>query len=360
VHLPAVYKLARRRAAPDSKPVLFAPKVIERQLGLKALDVTPERKAAAADYARRARSAGFARQNETQVRNIFFEQVLGKVLGYTTYDETFTLGFERKVRGGAVDVALGYFSETKGDVFVAPLEMKGPQSVDLDAIMPGRGKSPVQQAWEYAIDAPGVKWVMVSNCLELRLYGFGRGRDAYEIFDLTRLDEDAQLNRMLLLLEAHRFLGGETEALLRETDSAYKQVTGELYSQYSALRNRVFEFLVNSADGPQLQRADAVESSQKLLDRVLFVAFAGGTGLLPSKLLAQAASAQNAFNPVPVWQNFQSLFRAVDGGNEKLNITGYNGGLFADDPVLDRLAIPDPLAKDIAELGGWISAAKCR
>ena len=59
-----------------------------------------------------------------------------------------------------------------------------PTTSDLDAIMPGRGYSPVQQAWNYAIDAPGCRWVLVSNCVEIRLYGFGRGRDAYELFDL--------------------------------------------------------------------------------------------------------------------------------------------------------------------------------
>lgn len=352
VHLPVGARGARRRAAPAQRLPLFAPKVIDKHLKLKAVDLTRERIEAAADYAMRARSAGFARRKETEVRQLFYQQVLGQVLGYTQYhpEETFTLGFERAIRGGAVDAALGRFSDAKGDEFLAPLEMKGPQSFDLDAIMPGRGKSPVQQAWEYAVDAPGVKWVMVSNCVELRLYGFGRGRDVFESFDLTRLDEEKQLERFVLLLEAHRFLDGATESMLRDTDAAYRDVSNELYVQYSGLRNQVYQFLVNVE---KVGRGGAVELSQKLLDRVLFVAFAGGTGLLPAKLLEQAASAQNAFNPVPVWQNFQQLFQAVDGGNPRLNITGYNGGLFANDPTLDRIVLPDPLAKDIAELGKW-------
>ncbi|MHB1111313.1 MAG: Eco57I restriction-modification methylase domain-containing protein, partial [Devosia sp.] len=333
-----------------------SPKVVAKQLGLVALDLDEQRVATAADYARLARSAGFVKQKETSVRQIFFEQVLGNLLGYTKYDSEapFTLGFERRIRNGSVDVALGRFSDAEADVLVAPLEMKGPSTVDLDAIMPGRGKSPVQQAWEYAMDAPGVKWVMVSNCVELRLYGFGRGRDVYETFDLTRLDEKAELQRILLLLEARRFLGGDTEALLRETDSAYRDVSNDLYLQYSGLRNRVFQFLVDSADGPKLRRAIAVELSQKLLDRVLFVAFAGGTGLLPPKLLERAATSRNDFQPAPVWSNFLALFRHVDkGSGPPLDIDGYNGGLFADDAVLDRIVLPDPLAREIADLGRW-------
>lgn len=354
VHLPKGTN-GRRRAAPEAAR-LVSPKVIAKQLGLVALDLDRERVEAASDYARRARSAGFVKQKETSVRQLFFEQVLGKVLGYSQYDPDthFTLGFERRIRNGSVDVALGLFSDVEGDVVVAPLEMKGPSTFDLDAIMPGRGKSPVQQAWEYAIDAPGVKWVLVSNCLELRLYGFGRGRDVYETFDLTRLDEKAQLERIVLLLEARRFLGGDTEALLRDTDSAYRDVSNELYLQYSELRGRVFRFFVDAAGGPKLARAAAVEASQKLLDRMLFVAFAGGTGLLPPKLLERAATSRNDFQPAPVWTNFLALFRHVDkGSGPPLEINGYNGGLFADDPVLDRVVLPDPLARDVAELGKW-------
>jgi hypothetical protein len=59
--------------------------------------------------------------------------------------------------------------------------------------MPGLGKTPVQQAWEYADDARGAKWVLVSNCIEIRLYGYGRGREAYEVFDASRLDERDEL-----------------------------------------------------------------------------------------------------------------------------------------------------------------------
>ena len=41
--------------------------------------------------------------------------------------------------------------------------------------MPGRAKTPVQQAWEYANDAPGAKWVLVSNCSEIDSTAMGAG-----------------------------------------------------------------------------------------------------------------------------------------------------------------------------------------
>jgi hypothetical protein len=348
---------AKRRAASQTvRTPLFAAKVVGKALGLAALNPTNEQLAAAKDYARRARSAGFGKQKETRVRQLFYEQVLGKILGYTQYDpdRSYTLGFERPIRSGSVDVALGRFSDAGDDTIAAPFEMKGPETLDLDAIMPGRGISPVQQAWGYAVDAPGVQWVLVSNCLEIRLYRFGRGRDTYEKFELTRLDDLDEHRRLLLVLDAKRFLGGETEALLAETDNVNRDVTNELYKDYKALRDRLIAYLIDAADGPRLKRRAAIEMAQKLLDRILFIAFGGGTNLLPPGLLERAAKEQNAFRPEPVWTNFQNLFRFVDrGSGPPLEIWAYNGGLFAPDEALDGLVLPDYLAADIAKLGQW-------
>src|SRR5690606_34759660 len=200
-----------------------------------------------------------------------------------------------------------------------PFEMKGPDTPDLDKIMPGRGISPVQQAWDYAADVPGAKWVLVSNCLEIRLYRFGRGRDTYERFDLSRLDEPEQLKRLLLILGARRSLGRVTEALLEESDAALTEVTDMLYAEYGRLRLDLIEFLAHSADGPRLNHVQAIETAQKLLDRVIFIAFASGNDMLPKKIFQRALANRNDFDPKPVWQNIHTLFRWVDGGNPSPN-----------------------------------------
>jgi hypothetical protein len=136
------------------------------------------------------------------------------VLGYTPYRaaETFTVATEEALGAGAVDTALGTFSSSERTI-LAPFELKGPGTDDLDAIMPGRNKSPVQQAWEYAIDAPGAKWVLVSNCAEIRLYAFCHGRELYETWDLGLLDDEAEHERLWLLMGAQNLLAGRTAAL---------------------------------------------------------------------------------------------------------------------------------------------------
>jgi hypothetical protein len=346
---------ARRGASVRTLRVpLFNHEVIVRARQRAAFAPSAVEVAAARTYAKKAGSPAFARQKETAVRNLFFEEVLGRVLGYTTYrDEGHTLAFEYPIRGGAVDAALGHFSPASSTVeFIAPVEVKGPKA-DLDAIPAGRGRSPVQQAWDYAIDIPGSRFVLVTNCVELRLYAFGRGRDAYEIFDLSKLDDADEHARLWLILHADRLLGGGTEALLRETDQAAKAITNDFYAGYKRLRDQVFAFLQSSADGPKLAPGIAIEQAQKTLDRILFIAFAQRTDLLPDGLLKRTAEAANPFAPKPIWDNFKGLFGYLNKGQFDLDITDFNGGLFAPDPIADALNLPEHLVKDLVQLGEW-------
>ncbi len=293
---------------------MFAYKVVEASRARLAFAPSEEETRLARDYARKAR-AGFGRAKETAVRSSFIHDILVGVLGYKALDpeRPYSLAEEEPVARGAVDVALGRFGATAREIH-APFELKGPTTHDLDAPMPGRGRSPVQQAWDYAADVKGARWVLVSNCLEIRLYGFGRGRETYETFDLGRLDEPEEHARLYLMLAADRLLEGRLDELLRETDSAYRDITDKLYKDYSGLRDRLIDYLVNAADGPHLTSLDAIEPAQKILDRILFIAFAQRTDLLPDRLLEDASKASNKFAPQPLWANFTALFRAVDRG----------------------------------------------
>jgi hypothetical protein len=188
----------RRSSLRSLRVPLFNYKVVQHARELAAFAPNDAQKKAAQDYARKIKNPKFLKQKETAVRPLFIQDILQTVLGYRPYDPDapYTLRHEESIRSGAVDVAIGEFNQANGkDELVAPFELKGPDTDDLDKIVPGRHRSPVQQAWDYAIDAPGSRWVLVSNCIEIRLYGFGRGRDAYESFDLTRLDEEEEQAR---------------------------------------------------------------------------------------------------------------------------------------------------------------------
>ena len=345
----------KRSALPNLRTPLFAYKVVDEAIGRASFAPDDDMLRSAKDYARKVR--GLPTAKETTFRPVFIDEVLVRILGYRRIDPDapYTLADEEALGAGALDTALGHFEAKGTRNIVAPFELKGPDTKDLDRIMPGRGKTPVQQAWEYANDAPGAKWVLVSNCVEIRLYGYGRGREAYEVFDLTRIDQPDELRRLWVLLAAPNFLGEQGERLLRETDAAYKDVTDKLYTEYHGLRERLIAFLADSADGPKLALGAAIEPAQKILDRILFIAFAQRRDLMRSDHLEKALVAANKYDarPQPVWGNSLGLFRHVDKGDFDLDIPPYNGGLFAADALIDSLLLPEYLVKDIAALGQW-------
>lgn len=312
----------------------------------------PEHKKLLHDWARTIRDKTIFGQKETELRGPFIQRFFVELLGYRSFGHgpDWTINDEKRTGVGSADTALGFF-DSNGKKVVAPVELKGPDTVDLDAIMPGRHKSPVQQVWEYAMDTPGCQFLLVSNMVEIRLYAVGHTRQVYERFDIIELaDSDAAYRRFRLLLAADHLLSGETAKLLHASAQAEKEITQKLYRDYKTWRINLLIALIQSTGKP----AEAlIEPVQKLLDRVLFVAFAEDRGLLPQKSLKQAWSHHDPYHPRPVWDNFKALFAAIDKGNAALGILPYNGGLFAPDPALDDLAVPDDACRMFAALGDY-------
>lgn len=335
-----------------SRHTLFNNRVLARISAASAIVPTAEQRAAAADWAQRARDPLIVKIKEEAIRSLFTERIVEQVLGYLPVHPSlpFTMAEEEPVGAGSVDRALGRFSPMKREI-LAPFELKGPKTKDLDAIMPGRAKSPVQQAWEYAIDAPGARWVMISNCVQLRLYAFGKGRMAYEYWNLAELDQPGELERLIFILSADNLLGNATSDLLLESDKAEKKVGDALYADYKATRDKLIEII--DQNNAELGRAKAIEHAQTLLDRALFVAFAEDTELLPRETLKRAFEAKNPFAPQPIWDNFRGLFASIDKGNTALNIPAYNGGLFAVNKSFDDMQVPDAACESLAKFGDY-------
>lgn len=282
--------------------------------------------------------------SETQNDSEFIQKILIEVLGYTGSGtgKSWSLAKNQPIGPGNVDVALGDFNSHFSKV-LAPFELKGAKTKDLDAIMPGRHKSPVQQAWEYAMDAKGAKWVLVSNYREIRLYAVGYGRKDYEQFFLDELHDCKKFARFLLILSAQNLLGGKTQQLLNESEKADKQITTQLYSDYKLLRVKLIDDISKSTDCKS--NLSAINNAQTILDRILFIAFAEDKGLLPSDTIRNAFETKNPYDPKPTWNNFKGLFYAVNHGSSNLRIPGYNGGLFKENDEIDGLKISDEVCE---------------
>ena len=328
---------------------LFHPKVIEKHL--KTVK-EPSQKHILTMLKWAENLAKGVYDSETQNDSEFIQRILIDLLGYTGSGsgDNWSLTKNLPLGKGNVDVALGSFSLTQASI-AAPFELKGASTKNLDSIMPGRNKTPIQQAWEYAMDAKGAKWVLVSNYREIRLYAIGFGRKDFEVFDLSVMAEAKNLSRMILLLSAKNLLGGLTLQLLKESEQKEKEITKELYQDYKKIRGEIVKELV--ALYPKMSSLKIVRFTQTILDRILFIAFAEDKGLLPQNTLKQAYETRNPFSPQPVWSNFQGLFSAINKGSSALRIPGYNGGLFAPNPELDILKLSDSLCEWFKKLGEY-------
>ena len=188
---------------------LFNRKTLKRHI--KPAPIPPDHLAALDAWADMADSGRVYTLKETALHGELTSKIIEGVLGYhgPAGGADYTVATEQAILQGSVDLALGRFGGKTPEI-LAPFELKGAKTKDLDAIMPGRNKTPVQQAWEYAMNARGVKWVLVSNMIELRLYGFGEGTSAYETFQLDRLTDPDEYARFMLLLSADNLLSGRT------------------------------------------------------------------------------------------------------------------------------------------------------
>src|SRR5947207_3122009 len=135
---------------------LFNPKVLQAALNSFEFNPSQALLGAASRWAELMRDEFLLSRKETALEGDFSRYVVQDVLGYRTFDTsgTATVSVKQGIGPGEVDLALGHFSATRTDV-LAPFELKGPSFKNLDAIIPGRAKTPVQQAWEYANDAIG-------------------------------------------------------------------------------------------------------------------------------------------------------------------------------------------------------------
>ena len=152
------------------------------------------------EWAGTIRDGSIRRRSEQQIRGPFIRKFFVELLGYIPFASAveFTVTDEVRAGTGSADVALGRFGAA-ADTVVAPVELKGADTPNLDINMPGRQKSPVQQVWEYAMDTPHAKFLVLSNMLEIRLYAVGHTRRIFERFDLLDVADNASEYHRLML-----------------------------------------------------------------------------------------------------------------------------------------------------------------
>jgi len=307
-------------------------------------------------WAEMEKNGQMARMNETALDAEYLNDIFGIALGYTSsQDKPSHYHLERQfpVPGvGHVDGALGHFGSGLPRSPVAVIEMKGTgTNLDRDK---SNGRTAVQQCFDYLNALPDCPWGIVCNFTSLRLY-HRRTNQAYQEFKLQDLRKDDVFKRFYCLLENDSLLDRNPRSLrmLAETETRQREVGDELYDAYSQNRYRLIAHLC-ADHGKSLDRA--IYIAQKILDRIIFIAFCEDRGLLPADCLKKGWSQLLPFTRVtnPRWRNFLDLFDAIDKGHNAICMEdGFNGGLFAHDPEVDNLQLTDDWTDFFKSIGNY-------
>lgn len=344
----AAHEIAHARRIRRQR-ALFIPKFLREVATSKTLADTQQDRAykIAVRWADLHASGHLAEHKETTIDTQFLDQLFCDGLGYelkTLNPDAYTLEHKFPVQGvGIVDAAIGLFPKEMSPLAV--IELKGART-DLDRDK-SNGRTAVQQCWDYMNAIPTCQWGIVSNFALIRLYHKSKGTLSYEEFAIEELRDRDRFNQFYALFERGGLLPSKLSqipraaALLDKTVRRQKEVGDELYNEYQFKRLELIEHL-NRHERKDLD--EAIRIAQKLLDRIIFIAFCEDRELLPERCLERAAKDIPAFSKVtnPRWHNFLGLFHAVNkGSNGTPKIDRFNGGLFAEDPGVDKLDLQD-------------------
>lgn len=292
---------------------------------------------------------GALARKETALDADFLREIFGDALGYAPVTEgapNHALERNLTVPGvGTADGALGEFTRDSAARVVAVIELKSADvDLDLDRF---NGRTPVQQCWDYLNASPECPWGIVSNFISFRLYHRDHGSRVFEHFMLQELRKPERFREFYYvfgpggLLPTRSDSPPRAESLLARTGERQREVGDELYEAYSRHRLELIGYLHTRRKLPLDQ---AIAIAQKLLDRIIFVAFCEDRGLLPRRIIERTWRELPPLARVtnPRWRNFLNLFRGVDQGHKDLDLdAGYDGGLFAHDPDVDDLELED-------------------
>jgi len=276
---------------------------------------------------------------EEEYQDGFLREIFVDVLGYTLRPaENFDLQreFKNQTDGKKADGAI-----LKEENAIAVIELKSTKTKDLTKI--------TQQAFNYKNNQPECKYVITSNFQKIRFYI--DYSTEFEEFDLFYLDRE-RFELLYLILHKESIFSNLPIKLKKETQFHEKEISEELYKDYSHFKNKLFNNLI--ANHPENDKLLLFKKSQKLLDRFLFILFAEDSGLLPpnsvSRIIKRFDILKEEDAYKPIYEIFKQYFGYMNigrkGKKESDNIPAYNGGLFYEDLLLNNLKIDDEILID--------------
>ncbi|NLA63916.1 MAG: N-6 DNA methylase [Bacteroidales bacterium] len=272
---------------------------------------------------------------EEQYQGGFLIDLFVNILGYTKNPApAFNLTTElknvkdaKKTDGAILD----------GKQVLAVIELKGTNTTDLSKVE--------AQAFGYKNNQPGCNYVITSNFEKIRFY-IDNAVD-FEEFNLFQMTKE-RFDVFWLCLSADYLLKDLPKKIKSESLTQEENITEQLYKDYSAFRNDVFNSIQTA--NPQYDKLTLFKKTQKLLDRFLFIFFAEDRLLLPPNsirsIVNQWKDLRDKYDEYfPLYDRFLKFFGYMNTGHKghHHDIFAYNGGLFAPDEILDNIKIDDDI-----------------
>ncbi len=296
-------------------------------------------------YGNKARIQNIILLKEENYQEGFLRELFVQVLGYTINpDENYNLTTEYK---NLTDSKKADGAILKDGKAIGVIELKSTKTKDLDTIR--------QQAFNYKNNQPECKYVITSNFHFLRFYI--DNATEYEEFDLFNLTEN-EFRKLFLILNKDNIFSDIPATLKQETQFHEEKITDKFYNDYSSFKHKIFNNLVKN--NPQHDRLLLFKKSQKLLDRLLFIFFAEDAGLIPPNAISTIIDQWHQLKDLeayqPLYDRYKLFFDHLNKGHKYKNfeLPEYNGGLFADDEILNNVLIDDEvLEKDSLKLSAY-------
>ena len=281
---------------------------------------------------------------EEEYQDGFLRDIFESCLGYTlktTNPSEYNLSREKKSETDSKKADGAIWLDDK---VIGLIELKAQDTRNLDKVE--------NQAFNYHNSHSNSRYIIISNFNELRFYI--DKKTAYERFNLFNLTYD-EFKRLHLLL-SYESISTDLPLILKEQSNKFEQnISKELYRDFSEFRLHLFYNLIEN-NLVSNNRLELLRLTQKLCDRIIFILFAEDRGLLRENIIKEIRDEfiNQKFTDFKLYDIYKFYFNAINQGSEKLEIPKYNGGLFAQDEILDNLIIDDEiLNKEVQKLSDY-------
>ncbi|MEI6556700.1 MAG: TaqI-like C-terminal specificity domain-containing protein [Paludibacter sp.] len=318
---------------------LFQTQVERQFLAGITTDLTPIYKKYVDYFGNPAIQANILELIEQQYQGEFIEALFVNILGYTAQPQpNFNLLREKKNETDAksADAAISINNQ-----IVGVIELKDHKTQDL--------KKVEVQAFGYKNNHKNCHYVVTSNFERLRFY-IDNAVDFIE-FDLFNLTFD-EFRRLWLCLSYESMEKNLPQEIKNQSISNEDVITKQLYKDYSIFKRQLFDSIVTL--NPDFDKLLLFKKTQKLLDRFLFLFFAEDKELLPANSVKGTVDKWKKFNFDPMndyqslYSRFVKYFKLLDVGykDASTEIYAYNGGLFANDDLLNQIKVDDTILSE--------------